>query len=276
MPELPEAETIARGLRSTVIGKTIERAEVLKPDILRQPKRRFSPRLHGRGICGVTRRAKNILLELDDESVIWVNLGMTGRLLPFASPPVGRDRPTHPAVRFRFEGGSLLIFDDVRRFGTIEHLEATVRTQRADAMGPEPLTETWLPEHLLDALSRSRTPARSWLLDQHKIAGIGNIYAAEALFLAGIDPRTPAHDINPVRARALHESIRYVLQEAIDAGGTTIRDYRNAEGEMGEYGRKLYVYGREGAPCHQCGSTIERVVFSNRSAFLCPSCQPRP
>jgi len=124
-------------------------------------------------------------------------------------------------------------------------------------------------------LSRSRTPARSWLLDQRKIAGIGNIYAAEALFLAGIDPRTPARDIDPVRARTLHESIRYVLQEAIDAGGTTIRDYRNAEGEMGEYGRKLYVYGREGAPCHQCGSTIERVVFSNRSAFLCPSCQPR-
>ena len=274
MPELPEAETIVRGLRPRVTGKTIARAEVLRPDILREPKRKFTLRLRSRGIDGVTRRAKNIVIELADKSVIWVNLGMTGRLLHFPSPPTGPDRPTHTAVRFRFEEGSTLIFDDVRRFGTVEHLEASLRTQRSEAMGPEPLTDTWLPEHLLESLSRSRAPARSWLLDQRRIAGIGNIYAAEALFLAGIDPRTPARDIDQVRVRALHRSIRDVLQKAIDAGGTTLKDYRNAEGEMGEYGRQLYVYGREGSPCHRCDSPIERVVFSNRSAFLCPVCQP--
>ena len=274
MPELPEAETIVRGLRPKVTGETIIRAEVLRPDILREPNRKFTPKVRGLRICGVTRRAKNIVIELADKSVIWVNLGMTGRLLHFPSPPTGSDRPTHATVRFRLEGGGIVIFDDVRRFGTVEHLEAGLRSQRSEAMGPEPLTDTWLPEHLLESLSRSSAPARSWLLDQRRIAGIGNIYAAEALFLAGIDPRTPARDIDQARVRALHRSIRDVLKEAIDAGGTTIRDYRNAEGEMGQYGRQLYVYGREGSPCHRCDSPITRVVFSNRSAFLCPVCQP--
>ena len=274
MPELPEAETIVRGLRTTVVGKTIARAEVLKPDILREPKRRFTPRVRGRSIRSVTRRAKNVVVELDDDSVIWVNLGMTGRLLPFPTPPRGYARPTHPTVRFRFEDGGVLIFDDVRRFGTVEHLDAGARAERSAAMGPEPLSDDWRPEDLVEALTRSRSPARSWLLDQRRLAGVGNIYAAEALFLAGIDPRTPVSSIDEGRGRALHGAIRDVLQGAIDAGGTTIRDYRNAEGEMGEYGRKLYVYGRDGAPCHRCGTVIERVVFSNRSAFLCPTCQP--
>lgn len=273
MPELPEAETIVRGLRVTVVGKTIARAEVVKPDILRESKRRFTPRLRGRTISDVARRAKNVVLELDDDSVIWVNLGMTGRLLPFARPPRGSSRPTHPAVRFRFADGGILVFDDVRRFGTVEHLDAEARRARSDAIGPEPLSRSWRAEHLVAALAGSRSPARSWLLDQRRVAGVGNIYAAEALFLAGIDPRTPVCAIDPERGRALHGAIRDVLRGAIEAGGTTIRDYRNAEGEMGEYGRKLYVYGRDGAPCHHCAATIERVVFSNRSAFLCPTCQ---
>lgn len=273
MPELPEAETIVRGLRATVVGKTIARVEVAKPDILRESKRRFTPRLRGRSISAVTRRAKNVVLELDDDSVIWVNLGMTGRLLPFPTPPRGSSRPTHAAVRFRFSDGSILVFDDVRRFGSVEHLDAQARSERSDALGPEPLSPTWRAEDLVEALGGSRSPARSWLLDQRRVAGVGNIYAAEALFLAGIDPRTPVRVIDPERGRSLHRAIRDVLQGAIDAGGTTIRDYRNAEGEMGEYGRKLYVYGRDGAPCHHCGTTIERVVFSNRSAFLCPTCQ---
>lgn len=276
MPELPEAETIVRGLRPVIVGRTIRRAEVVKPDILREPKRTFAPKVRDRIVSAVTRRAKNVVLELDDGSVIWVNLGMTGRLLPFSRPPRGRTRPTHPAVRFRFTDGSLLIFDDVRRFGTVEHLDARARSERSAAMGPEPLSEGWRPEDLVEALGRSRSPARSWLLDQRRVAGVGNIYAAEALFLAGIDPRTPASSIDEARGRALHGAIRDVLRGAIDAGGTTIRDYRNAEGEMGEYDRKLHVYGRDGAPCHRCAATIERVVFSNRSAFLCPTCQPGP
>jgi len=274
MPELPEAETIVRGLRRVVVGERIVRAEVLKPDILREAKRSFSPKVRERTILAVERRAKNVLLRLDAERIIAVNLGMTGRLLPFPSPPRGSARPAHVAVRFRLASGGVLLFDDVRRFGTVECLTTAEWQPRSDAMGPEPLAADYRADALLHGLGRSRTPIRSWLLDQRRIAGVGNIYAAEALFLAGIHPRTPADQVGRAGAEALHGSVRHVLREAIEAGGTTIRDYRNAEGEMGEYAVQLFVYGRDGEPCLRCGSTVERTVFANRSAFFCPTCQP--
>jgi formamidopyrimidine-DNA glycosylase len=276
MPELPEAETIVRGLRSTVLGERIGRADVLKADILREPKRSFTSKVRARAIVAVERRAKNVLMVLDDERVIWVNLGMTGRLLPFPAPPRGSKRPTHAAVRFRFSSGGVLIFDDVRRFGSVECLDAGERLERSARMGPEPLSENYRAEHLREALARSRSPVRSWLLDQRRIAGVGNIYAAEALFLAGIHPFRSANEIDVDEAEALHSSIRHVLREAIDAGGTTIRDYRTAEGEMGRYARRLYVYGRDGEPCLRCRTPVQRLVFGNRSAFFCPTCQPAP
>lgn len=274
MPELPEAETIVRGLRRSVVGERIVRAEVRRPDILRESKRAFTPKVRNRTIVAVERRAKNVLIRLEGERVIAVNLGMAGRLLPFDSPPRGAGRPGHVAVRFRFASGGVLVFDDVRRFGTVECLDDDDWARRSEAMGPEPLGDEYGPEDLEEGLQRSRTPVRSWLLDQKRIAGVGNIYAAEALFLAGIHPRTPANQVDTAGARALHGSVRHVLREAIDAGGTTIRDYRTAEGEMGTYSVRLFVYGRDGEPCVRCGSMIERVVFANRSAFFCPSCQP--
>lgn len=274
MPELPEAETIVRGLRGTVLGERIERADVLKPDVLREPRRRFSPKVRGRTIQAIERRAKNVLLVLDDGGVIAVNLGMTGRLLPFARPPRGRAAPGHPAVRFRFASGGVLVFDDTRRFGTVECLSTAEWRVRSGRFGPEPLADDFTAEGLGGALARSRAPIRSWLLDQKRIAGVGNIYAAEALYLAGIHPRRPADQVGPAESVALHSALRRVLGDAIRAGGTTIRDYRNAGGEEGRYARRLHVYGREGEPCRRCGAAIERVVFANRSAFLCPHCQP--
>lgn len=274
MPELPEAETIVRGLRRSVVGEQIIRAQVLKPDILREAKRTFGPRVRNRTIVAVERRAKNVLIRLDGDRVIAVNLGMTGRLLPFPSPPRGAARPTHVAVRFRFQSGGILVFDDVRRFGTVECLPTEVWSARSAAMGPEPLADDYHPAHLREGLGRSRSPVRSWLLDQRRIAGVGNIYAAEALFLAGIHPHMPANAVSVERAEALHGSVRRVLRQAIEAGGTTIRDYRTAEGDMGQYAVQLYVYGRAGEPCFECGSVIERIVFANRSAFFCPTCQP--
>lgn len=256
------------------MGRTIRRAEVLKADILREPKRTFGPKVRGATIEGVDRRAKNVLVRLDRSRVIAVNLGMTGRLLPFDHPPSGNERPTHPAVRFRFEDGGLLVFDDVRRFGTVECLDAEAWKARSDRMGPEPLDDSFRPADLHERLTRSRMPMRSWLLDQKKIAGVGNIYAAEALYLAGIHPLREASSVEEKEAVRLHRSIRKVLAEAIDAGGTTIRDYRNADGGEGEYARQLHVYGREGAPCHACGEVVEKTVLSNRSAFYCPTCQP--
>jgi len=274
VPELPEAETIVRGLRDHVVGETITRVEVLKADVLREPKRRFSPKVRGRRIVAVERRAKNVLLRLDAARVIAVNLGMTGRLLPFADSPRGHARPTHTAVRFRFESGGVLIFNDVRRFGTVECLSDEAWDTRSDRMGPEPLDPEFAPKTLYTGLRVSRSPVRSWLLDQRRIAGVGNIYAAEALFLAGIHPKRPARDVTRAEAEALHESIRGVLSRAIQAGGTTIRDYRTASGGEGGFASSLFVYGRDGEPCRSCSASVERSVFGNRSAFYCPRCQP--
>jgi formamidopyrimidine-DNA glycosylase len=274
VPELPEAETIVRGLRATIVGEQIVRTEVVRADILREPKRSFGARTRGRTVRGVDRRAKNVVIRLDGDKVIAVNLGMTGRLLPFSAPPRGSPRPKHPAVRFRFRSGGVLIFDDVRRFGTVECMSATDWGERSSRIGPEPLEETYTAEALHTGLSSSRSPVRSWLLDQRRIAGIGNIYAAEALFIAKIHPQRPARDIRLSEALALHSSIRKVLHDAIGQGGTTIRDYRNAEGLEGQYAQKLHVYGRENEACSRCDARIEKVVFSNRSAFYCPNCQP--
>jgi len=276
MPELPEAETIVRGLRPTVVGRVVRRAEVLKEDVLREPKRSFARKVRGRTLTGVGRRGKNVVIALDDGSFIAVNLGMTGRLLPFDAPPRGRDRPGHPAVRFRFRDGGVLVFDDTRRFGTVEGLSADEWAARSARMGPEPLEDGYRPEDLAEALSGSRSPARSWLLDQKRIAGVGNIYALEALFRAGVHPSTPAREITGEQARALQRAIRTVLGDAIRSGGTTIRDYRDASGGEGQYARRLHVYGREGEACTRCGTEILRTVFSNRSAFHCPRCQPGP
>ena len=274
MPELPEAETIVRGLRTAVLGEVIRRVEVLHQDILRQPKARFVRGVKGRRIDGIGRRGKNVLIRLDGDRLIAVNLGMTGRLLPFPTLPKGESRPRHPAVRFRFDSGALLVFDDTRRFGTVEAFTEDEWQRRSARMGPEPLDSGYRAQDLFEALQRSRAPARSWLLDQKKIAGVGNIYANEALYLAGVHPQREARHVGRREAVALHRAVRRVLRDAIRAGGTTIRDYRNAEGERGEYARQLHVYGRDGEPCLRCRSRICRIVFANRSAFYCPTCQP--
>lgn len=273
---MPEAETIVRGLRATVVGETIVRVEVPKPDILREGRRPFAARVRGQTVRAVRRRAKNVVIQLDRAHVIAVNLGMTGRLLPFRTPPRGSARPGHPAVRFRFASGGVLIFDDTRRFGTVECLTDDAWAVRSARIGPEPLDDAYRPDDLIAALAGSRSPIRSWLLDQRRIAGVGNIYAAEALFLSGVHPSRPAKSITPAEAVRLHRAIRSVLTDAIQAGGTTIRDYRNAEGEAGEFVTQLFVYGRDGEACHRCGDVIERFVLSNRSAFFCPTCQVAP
>jgi formamidopyrimidine-DNA glycosylase len=276
VPELPEAETIVRGLRPAIVGRTITSTEVVHPDVLREPRRRFAKKLRGRRIIGVDRRGKNVLIELDADRFLAVNLGMTGRLLPFPGRLPRARRPGHPAVRLRFDSGGVLVFDDTRRFGTVECLSADEWDERSARIGPEPLGRSYSAEALRNALASSRAPVRSWLLDQRRIAGVGNIYANEALYLSGIHPRREARSIRPQEATALFGAVRRVLRQAIRAGGTTIRDYRTAEGEEGRYARSLFVYGRDGEACGRCGATIRRLVFGGRSAFYCPSCQPRP
>lgn len=273
MPELPEAETIVRGLRPHLTGRTVRTVAVIHADVLRTDPGAFAAAVSGRIVEGVERRGKNVIMPLSGDAVLAVNLGMTGKLLPFRGLPTGIGAPSHPAIRFHLDDGSVLVFDDTRRFGTVECLDGAGWHQRSGRMGPEPLARTFTARTLHEGLQRSRSPVRSWLLDQRRIAGVGNIYANEALYLAGIDPRRPARDVDPVEADRLHRALRRVLRAAISKGGTTLRDYRTAEGKEGRYASSLGVYGRAGQPCGRCGATIERVVFGNRSAFLCPSCQ---
>jgi formamidopyrimidine-DNA glycosylase len=274
MPELPEAETIARGLRRLVVGRVIEQAHVLHEDVLCVPPAAFRRCVRGRRIEAVERRGKQVVVRMDGGRTLLVKLGMTGRLLallPDGPPPLFP--PTHPAVRFRLRGGGTLVYDDIRRFGSLECLAADEWEDWSRTLGPEPLSESFSVSELKRGLARSASPVRSWLLDQRRIAGVGNIYANEALWGARIHPQRPARDVSAAEARRLYGSLRDVLERAVAAKGTTLRDYRTAEGDAGDFRLSLAVYGREGSPCPRCRTAVQRIVFGNRSAFLCPRCQ---
>jgi formamidopyrimidine-DNA glycosylase len=280
LPELPEAETIVRGLRSPLRGRFIARVEVLHSDLLEgATPGAFRGQLEERAFGRIQRRGKNLVLAVVEresgESLLVVNLGMSGRLLhrvrESAAPP-----STHPGVRFHLDGGGELVYHDPRRFGRLRVLDPAAYRTWSDTLGPEPLGPEFTPERLRAAVGRSAAPLRSWLLDQKKVAGIGNIYANEALFLAGLHPEIRGRDAPPSRVDVLHSAIRTVLSEAVQARGTTLRDYRTAEGWEGSYARSLRVYGREGLPCPTCKATVKRAVFGGRSAFFCPACQRAP
>lgn len=274
MPELPEAETLARGIRPHLLGRTVRTVEVHHADVLRTDPRSFARAMVGRTVEGVGRRAKNLVFRLAPDGVLVVNLGMTGWLSVRGIP--GHDPPpaTHPAVTFLLDGGARLVYDDIRRFGTLEFFDDEEWREREARFGPEPLDARYTARRLAADLGASRSPVRNWLLDQRRVAGVGNIYANEALFFAGVHPARPAREVDDGEARRMHRALRRILRRAIDAGGTTIRNYRSAEGERGRFVQSLEVYGREGEPCSRCTTPIERVVLANRSAFFCPRCQP--
>lgn len=275
MPELPEAETIVRGLRVPLATARITGLRVIHSDVLDGDPETLAASVKTRRITDVTRRGKNIVVHLAPPALLVVNLGMSGRLLhrppDDPSPP-----PTHPALVFGLDAGGSLIYHDVRRFGRVQLLSPDEYAGWSSSLGPEPLGSAFTATALAEALGRSISPVRSWLLDQRKVAGVGNIYANEALHWARIHPRTPSSRIDGPAARRLHHSIQRVLREAIEARGTTLRDYRTAQGWEGSYAPRLRVYGRDGGSCPRCPGTVQRIVFGNRAAFLCPRCQPEP
>lgn len=260
------------------MGRSIERVEVLHADLLAQPEKQFRSAVRRTSLGAVGRRGKNLLLELLPQAAgahprqLVINLGMSGRLL-HRSATSDAPPPTHPGVRFRLDDGSVLVYHDIRRFGRLQVLESDPFQRWSRTLGPEPLGGGFTADRLRRDLAGSSAPIRSWLLDQRKIAGVGNIYANEALFMAGIDPRMPAGEVSSDRVASLHRALRSVLREAIEAQGTTLRDYRTAQGWEGSYAARLRVYGREGEPCPRCRTLIVRLVFGGRSAFLCPECQ---
>jgi formamidopyrimidine-DNA glycosylase len=252
-------------------GRTVRRTRVVKSDILGTSAWTLTRRLKDARLRSVDRRGKNIVIRTDEDDVLVVNLGMTGRLLFFGA---GRSAKTsHPAVRFDLGGEARLVYDDVRRFGRVELLTETEWLKRQERLGPEPLARSFSPSQLHDRLQHSRTPVRTFLLDQRRIAGVGNIYANEALHMAGIHPRRAANTLSRSESESLHRSLRRVLRTALRSGGTTLRDYRDANGNEGRNAPNLRAYGRASLPCPACGHRIRRIVFGGRSAFVCLRCQ---
>jgi formamidopyrimidine-DNA glycosylase len=273
VPELPEAETIVRDLRARLPGSSIVRVAVRHADVLH---RGLTPgtldrRLRGRTITGVVRRGKNVVLELAGGYRLIINLGMTGRVMTSDAAHAGELR--HVAVSLHLADGRSVMFDDARRFGDIDLRDDAGWAERDAELGVEPLSDAFTAERLHELTRTSITPIRNWLLDQRRVAGVGNIYAVEALFRAGIRPTRRARTLKRRETAALRDALRAVLQESIDARGTTISDYRDASGERGGFDQRLRAYDRAGLPCVACAAPIKRVVLSNRSAFYCPHCQ---
>ncbi|MDB4949316.1 MAG: formamidopyrimidine-DNA glycosylase [Gemmatimonadetes bacterium] len=273
MPELPEVETIVRDLARMLPGARIDRVEVLRPDLIEEePADAFARALEGREIGSVTRRAKNIVIDLAGDGLLLVNLGMTGRLMvtdPADEPPL------HTGVRMHLRDGRELRYHDVRRFGRLWRSTREAWEKWEGELGVEPLSDGFTVAHLRDLAARSRVEVKTWLMDQRRVVGVGNIYASEALFRARIDPRKPADALTDAELGRLRKGVQDVLREAIDFRGTTFLDYRDASGERGEFALRLKVYDREGQPCTVCGDPVRRIVQAGRATFFCPCCQPR-
>lgn len=276
MPELPEVETVVRGLRPRVQGRRIRRLQVRQPLVLRGSLAGFRRALSGARIARISRRGKYILLELrrpggDARLSTWVvHLGMTGQLYA-CSPAAPLLKHTHVVVWL--SSGEQLRFRDQRRFGKMLVLPQADLGDYFAALGPEPFRIGF--ERFCELFAGRRVPVKSLLLNQNRLRGLGNIYSSEALFVAGIHPATPARSLARAELRRLFHALRRVLREAIAAQGSSVSDYRTAEGLPGDYQNRLRVYDREGEPCARCGAAIERVVLAGRSAHFCPQCQPR-
>lgn len=282
MPELPEVETVRRGLAPVMEGQVIAQADVNRPDLRWPFPEQMANRLTGQRVERLRRRSKYILADLSSGETLLIHLGMSGRML-ISGDPLGVFVHKHPApekhdhVVFHMENGARITFNDPRRFGAMDLMETATAEQHKllSVIGPEPLGNDFHESHLIDAFKGKMTPVKAALLDQKVVAGLGNIYVCEALFRAGISPRRKAGRIARPRVAALVPIIRQVLSDAIEAGGSSLRDFRQADGELGYFQHSFDVYGREGEPCRTpgCTGTVGRIVQSGRSSFFCAQCQ---
>ena len=296
MPELPEVETVARDLQRWVAGATIGSATVHWDRTIRhpQPSERFAAEIAGSTIVRVTRRAKTVLIHLDDGRVMTVALRMTGALI--VTPP---ETPPDPYARvvFQLADGRELRYRDVRKFGRIglwpggglrgvgagrgarsKHVAETAKSYRIGEVfsghGPEPLARGFSAARFAERLSRRSAKLKTLLLDQSFIAGVGNIYADEALWRARLHPLKAANTLRPDEVRRLHRAVRQVLRQGIENRGSSFSDYVGADGQPGQNAERLAVYRRTEEPCFRCGRPIRRIVVGQRSTHFCPHCQP--
>lgn len=261
-------------------GARIATATVNRPDLRWPFPENMAQRLTGRQIDRLRRRSKYLLIDLDGDETLLVHLGMSGRML-VSGDPLGlfhQDHPpkqAHDHVVLDLDSGARITFNDPRRLGAMDLFPTGGAHWLLDKLGPEPLGNQFTGPGLAEAVQGRRSPIKTTLLDQRIVAGLGNIYVCEALYRAGIHPKRAAGRISAARLHALVPVIRDVLTEAIASGGSSLRDYRQADGELGYFQHNFAVYDREGQPCRTegCGGTIQRIVQSGRSSFFCPRCQ---
>jgi len=271
MPELPEVETVVRGLRAPLIGRTVEDVWYELPKVIGNPTpEEFSARIRGQTFRAINRRAKFIICELDRD-ILAVHLKMTGRLY-VSDDRAGADDDRWVRFRLQLDNRQRLNFSDARRFGRV-YLAANVQEIAPD-LGPEPLEDEFTLEVLRQRLTGHRRVIKALLLDQTFVAGIGNIYADEALHRAGIHPLRPANELADNDIKRLYDAIRATLTAGIDYEGASVNWYRKPDGTRGESQEHFYVYGREGQPCLTCGHVIEKIRVAQRGTHYCPHCQP--
>jgi formamidopyrimidine-DNA glycosylase len=270
MPELPEVETVRRGLALKMSGRRITRAELRRPDLRRPFPPALAARLDGAHIGALGRRGKYILIELDTDGLLLLHLGMSGRV---TAGSAGLPDIPHDHVVLTLDDGTVIRFNDPRRFGLLDYIK---RGEAAEhpllaGLGPEPLEAEFNSAYLAAALAGKMTPIKSALLDQRIVAGLGNIYVCEALFRAALSPRRLAASIGRRRSERLVGGIKSVLTEAIEAGGSSLRNYVQADGELGYFQHRWAVYGHEGEPCPACNCAegVRRIMQSGRSTFFC-------
>ena len=275
MPELPEVETVRRGLQPAMQGQRITRADIRRLDLRWPFPADMSARLTGARVQALRRRSKYILADLDSGETLIIHLGMSGRILVTHTPH--DEIQKHDHVVLDMENNARITFNDARRFGSMDLIATgSVDSHRLLAtLGPEPLGNTFDEPYLAARLKSRNTPIKSALLDQRIVAGLGNIYVCEVLHRTGISPTAQAGKLSRKRVNSLVPAIRDVLNEAIQAGGSSLRDHRQPDGELGYFQHSFQVYGRENRRCPKpgCPGSIARITQSGRSSFYCPKCQ---
>lgn len=270
MPELPEVETTCRGIRPHVENQTILSIEV-RNERLRWPVSEEIITLQNRKVTKITRRAKYILIQLSSDEHIIMHLGMSGSLRISAKEEPLRK---HDHLIFDLSNGLQMRYHDPRRFGCALWVEGDIRAHTLiQKLGPEPLGDQFTVEYFYNSSREKTTSVKQWIMNNNTVVGVGNIYACEALKMAGIHPKRAAGRISKARLANLYHSIRTVLQRSIDQGGTTLKDFLHSDGKPGYFKQQLAVYDRESEPCHDCNTEIKRLVLGQRSTFYCPKCQ---
>ncbi len=271
MPELPEVEVICRGLKPHVEGRIITAISCGNKELrLPIPREKLAEQVVGCVVSKIQRRAKYLLFDLDNNCCLVIHLGMTGRLGVF---PEYAPEALHDHICFQLDDGLEMRFNDTRRFGFVLVQDGTEEFDPFAQLGPEPFWDDFSAEYLHEKAGKRLQPIKNFIMDSHVVVGIGNIYANEILFYAGLLPTTPIGSVGRKKYGELVEITRRVLAKAIRSGGTTISDYVNASGKAGYFQLELAVYGRYGQPCSGCGTLIEKIMIGGRSTFFCSECQ---